>query len=224
MNIRMIALLFAKDLFLSRRMISAYLAGGIVAVALSFVPNELVAFTGFILMLTAAIGLGIQLITQLVLDERKNHNLSFVMSLPVTPIDYSISKIAVVLSTYCIPWGVMFFGTVLLIYQLPSVPDGKLMTGTIIFLELFASFSLQLATAIISESMGWTIAVMVFGNVFFNLFIVGLMRNPELAESMKSETVAWSPLMLQIIGCELAVIVLSIGLTVLLQTRKRDVV
>ena len=36
MNIRMISMLFAKDLFLSRRMISAYLIGGIVAVALAF--------------------------------------------------------------------------------------------------------------------------------------------------------------------------------------------
>ena len=224
MNIRMISMLFAKDLFLSRRMISAYLIGGIVAVALAFVPNEAVAFTGFILILTAAIGLGIQLIGQLVLDERKNHNLSFVMSLPVTPIDYSISKIAVVLLTYCIPWGVMFFGCVLLIYQMPSVPDGRIMTGTIIFLELFAAFSIQLATAIISESLGWTIGVMVFGNVFLNLFLTGMMRNPELAESMKSETVSWSPLMLQIIGCELAVIVGSIVIAVVLQTRKRDVV
>ena len=224
MNVRMISVLFAKDLFLSRRVISAYLLAGFVSIALSFLPNEAVAFTGFILILTTAIGLGMQLIAQLVLEERKNHNLSFIMSLPVTPIDYSLSKIAVVLSTYCIPWGVMYFGSVLLIYQLPWVPDGRIMTGTIIFLELFASFSVQLATAIISESMGCTIAAMVFGNVFLNLFITGMMRNPELAESMKSETVFWTPLMLQIVGIEMAIIVGVIGLAVLLQTRKRDFV
>lgn len=221
MNSQMVTLLILKDLFLSRRLLFAYFLAGLASAAIAVLPNETIAFIGFLLVVTTSIGMGMHLIGELILEERKSNTLSFVMSLPVNVTEYSIAKILVVLMTFLIPWGSMLTGFVFLIAVLPWAKDGVLGPTVLIFFELFASFALQLITAIVSESIGWTIAVMVAGNVFLNLFLIKLFSIPEISEAMKTDVFRWTPLMSQILSVELAVIVLSVVIALAIQSRKR---
>lgn len=222
MNAQMVGILFLKDLFLSRRMLFGYLLGGLVSSGIACYPNESIAFVGFLLVVTVSIGMGMHMIGELILEERKSHTLSFVMSLPVNITEYSIAKIAVVLITYAIPWGSMLLGTIFLIVVLPWAKGGTLAPCVIIFLELFVAFAIQLVTAVVSESIGWTIGVMVAGNVFFNVFIFKLMRLPEIAESIKEDAYVWTPLMLQIVAIEVVAIIVSVIIALAIQSRKRN--
>jgi ABC-2 type transport system permease protein len=224
MNSKELSILILKDLFLSRRVLFAYLMGAIASILVATYPQPTVSFIGFILAMTVGIAMGIHLIGELVLDERKSQTLSFVMSLPITAVEYAIAKISVVLVTYLIPWSVLIVGTLTLTLLIPSAKDGSIPPVVTIFLLLLTSFSLQLVVAVVSESIGATIGVMVAGNVFFNLFLMQLFKVPDIAEVVKTDVIIWSPLIIKIIAVELAVVAVSIVVALLFQMRKRSFV
>lgn len=222
MNLQAIRILFLKDLFLSRRHLFAYFAGGLVASALVCVPNATLSFVGFILVVTVAIAAGIHMIGTLLLAETTDQTRLFVMSLPVSLLDYSIGKISVVLTTYLIPWTAMF--TSLMIVTVVSGKQGNAAVLPTIFLFLLAGFMLQLVTAVISESVGWTICVMVGCNVGLNVFLMQLFANPEVSELSKSNVLTWPGVVLLTISVELLIIAVTLVMAFLFQTRKRDLI
>ncbi len=222
MNLQAIRILFLKDLFLSRRQLFAYFAAGMAATALACVPNATLTFVGFILVITVAIAAGIHLIGTLMLSETTDQTRLFVMSLPISLLDYSISKISVVLTTYLIPWASMFAGLVIATFVLGK--QGNVAVLPAIFFFLLCSFMLQLVTAVITESVGWTICVMVGGNVCLNVFMMKLFGNAEVLEVVKSDVLTWPSYVLQIISVELLVFVVALVTAFLFQTRKRDLV
>jgi hypothetical protein len=224
MNANSIGILFLKDLYLSRRPLFAYFAAAIACSAISVVPQPTLAFVGFVLVLTVAIGSGMHLLGELLLSEGNDQTRTFILSLPVSLLDYSIAKIAVVMTTFLIPWLTMFACSVVLTAVLPWGKSGAIPVLVVIFLELLAAFTLQLVTAVISESTGWTVCVMVACNVFLNLFLMSLFQATEVAESMKSDVLTFSPPLIQIMWIEIGVIVVALAAALALQTRKRDLV
>jgi ABC-2 type transport system permease protein len=224
MNTHTIGILFLKDLYLSRRPLFAYFAAGIACSALSVVPQPTVAIAGFILILTVAIGSGMHLLGELLISEGNDQTRTFILSLPVSMLDYSIAKIAVVLTAFLIPWCTMLACSIVLTSVLPWGKAGAIPVLVVVFLELFAAFTLQLVTAVITESVGWTVCVMVACNVFLNLFLMSLFQASQVSEMMKSNVPTLGPLIMQIMGIEVAVIVAALAVTVALQTRQRDLV
>lgn len=224
MNWQAVQILFLKDLFLSRRPLFSYFAAGLASSAIACVPVSSVAFIGFILVMTVAIASGIHLIGTLLLSESTDQTRVFVMSLPVSLLDYSIAKISVVLLTYLIPWSAMFACTMICTAILPWASRGSIAVLPAIFLFLLGSFMVQLVTAVITESVGFTIAVMVAGNVLLNVFMMQYFAIPEIMEANKSDIISWPPVLYPILGSELAVVALTLVLSYLFQTRKRDLI
>jgi ABC-2 type transport system permease protein len=221
-NLAAIRILFLKDLFLSRRHLFAYFAGGLAASAIVCYPDKTLSFVGFLLVVTVAIAAGIHLIGSLLLAEMTDQTRLFIMSLPVSLLDYSIGKISVVLTTYLIPWTSMF--ACLVIATFVAGKQGNVVVLPAIFFFLLCGFLLQLVTAVISESVGWTICVMVGCNVLLNVFFLKLFADEEVVEAVKSDVLIWPTLVLQIIGFELMFIVVALAVAIVFQTRKRDLV
>lgn len=224
MNFAAIRILFLKDLYLSRRYLFAYLAAAVVAAGLACVPNETVTFIGFILMLTVAIAAGMHLIGMLLLGESTDQTKLFVMSMPVSLLDYAIGKIAVVLTTYLIPWSAMFAFVGICTFVVPGAKQGAFVALPAIFFFLLSAFTLQLAVAVVSESVGATICVMVGCNVCLNLFLMKLFALPEVSAISQSDVLTWPTVVLQILSIEALVFVCCLSLAFLFQTRKRDLV
>lgn len=222
MSLKMIRILFLKDLYISRWILFAYLVGGLASCALGTVPN--MSFLSLVLIVTTAVGSGMYLLGDLLIGEGSENTRSFIMSLPVSLRDYSFAKISVVLTVFVIPWVLMLAFSVIMIAVLPTGKLGAIALTVVIFLELLAAFTVQLVAAAISESIGWTIAVMVGCNVFFNVFWMALMSRTEVAESAKSEVLNWPPLLVQVASIELLVIVVAIGIALIFQSRERDLV
>lgn len=222
MNLQAIRILFLKDLFLSRRYLFAYFVGGLAASAIACLPQPTFSFVGFILVITVAIAAGIHLIGTLLLSESIDQTRLFIMSLPISLLDYSIGKMAVVLTTYLIPWATMF--ACLVIATVVMGKQGSLVALPAIFFFLLGGFALQLVTAVISESVGWTICVMVGCNVCLNILIMKLFQDPEVAAVMKSDVLTWPNIVLQIVAVEATTVVLAVVVAFLFQTRKRDLV
>ena len=222
MNTQAIRILFLKDLFLSRRQLFGYFAAGMAASAIACIPNSTFSFIGFILVITVAIASGIHLIGTLMLAETTDQTRMFVMSLPVSLLEYSISKISVVLTTYLIPWTAMF--AFLIIATFVMGKPGNVAVLPTIFFFLFGTFTLQLVTAVISESVGFTISVMVGCNVLLNVFMLKLFAIPEISAASKSDILTWPSIVIQIVAVELLIIVLALAMAFLFQSRKRDLV
>ena len=174
MNTQAIQILFLKDLFLSRWPLFGYLVGGLLSAMVTCLPGESAGFIGFILIVTVTIAAGIHLIGVLLLAESVDMTRTFVMSLPVSLLDYSIAKISVVLVAFLIPWLGMLASLTVLNYVMPEAKPGVLAFLILLFLFMLAGFCLQLVTAVVTESVGWTIVVVVLGNVLFNLFAKSL--------------------------------------------------
>lgn len=224
MNTQAIRILFLKDLFLSRKPLFAYLVGGLICASVACTPNETFSFIGFILVITIAIAAGLQLIGTLLLGESIDQTRLFIMSLPVSLLDYSIAKIAVVLTTYLIPWCSMLTLFTILSLVVPGAKPGAVAVVPLIFCFMLAGFTLQLMTAVVTESLGWTIVIVVAGNVLLNVFLKQIFENPVISAAAKSDSVTWPLVVQQILVVEIMVVVVAVAIALYMQTRKRDLV
>jgi ABC-2 type transport system permease protein len=224
MNTQAIQILFLKDLFLSRWPLFGYLVGGLLSVVVACLPGESAGFIGFILMITMTIAAGIHLIAVLLLAESVDMTRTFVMSLPVSLLDYSIAKISVVLVAFLIPWLGMLASLTVLNFVVPGAKPGVLAFLAPMFIFMLAGFCLQLVTAIVTESVGWTIVVVVLGNLLLNLFLKSLWEHPVISALHKSEVLLWPPVVLEIMAVEAIVILVALGLAFLFQIRRRDLI
>ena len=146
------------------------------SVLMTCLPYKALSDIGFILMITVTIATGIHMIGMLMLGDGPEHTRAFVLSLPISVLDYSMSKIAVVLCTFLIPWSVMLGVAMMGSFLLPYAKPGVVVVLPAIFCLMLCCFTLQLVSALVTDSIGWTILVMVAGNVGLNLFLTGLQR------------------------------------------------
>ena len=160
----------------------------------------------------------------LLLAESIDMTRTFVMSLPVSLLDYSIAKISVVLVAFLIPWLGMLTGLTVLNFVVPEAKTGIVAFLVLVFLFMLAGFCLQLVTAVVTESVGWTIVVVVLGNVLLNLFLKTLNEHPVISELNKSEVLSWPPIVLQIMAVQAILIVASLAFAFFWQSRQRDLV
>jgi ABC-2 type transport system permease protein len=222
MNTFMIKKLILKDWYFQRWTIAAYLAAGAVALALLATGSDAAFYAGSVLLITVLIALGIHVAMATVVQERTEHTLPFVMSLPVSIGEYTTAKILANLAIFLIPWTALTAGTFAVIAGRPWLPDGLIPFALILLMEIFAGYCLILAVALVSESQAWTVGAMVFGNLFIQGFMYYVSHIPAIAATMKGNRIIWSPPAVALLAGESATILLLLGLTFWLQSRKTD--
>jgi ABC-2 type transport system permease protein len=222
MNHAMIRRLINKDWYLNRAAISAYVAVGLLAVAALGYGTFAAFYAGSILLITVLITIGIHLIMVTVIEERREHTLAFVMSLPVSAAEYTTAKILANVVILSIAWATLFVGTIAVIAGRATLPDGLIPFATVILLYLFAGYFLILTVALISESIGWTIGAMVCVNLFLQAVMYGVSNAPGISSDMKGEAIVWRQPITGLLAAEVAAIVVMLGMTFYLQSRKTD--
>jgi len=159
-----------------------------------------------------------------VVNERKKQILPFLMSLPLSITQYTMAKTVSTVGIFLVPWLTLVVAAVSLIVGRESIPDGMIPTTIILSTLTLIGFCVIAGVALVSESEGWTMAATVVANTSYGYGWYLLVRNPVIREGMKSPVVVWSPEVLTIIAVEVAVIVVILGLTFYLQSRKKDFV
>jgi ABC-2 type transport system permease protein len=220
----MIRRLVLKDWHFMRWAIAAYLALGGVALFLVSNGGEGSFYAGSVLLFSILISLGIHLVMATVVEERAQHTLPFVMSLPISPRDYTFAKLLANLLIFLIPWTALVLGTLGVIAGRGAIQDGLIPFATILLTWILVGYCLVLAVALVSESQAWAIAAIVVTNLAFQGVLYGVSHMPSIAATMKSEVAVWSQAAVGLIAAELAAAVLLIALTFFLQSRKTDFV
>ena len=221
MNHALMMRLIAKDWYLSRVPLTLIALTGAVATGLLY-SGKTAGLVGLISALIALVFLSILIPQLTVVNERKQGNLAFVMSLPISPAEYTMSKVLGNLSAFVLLWAAIV-GAVLGTIAFTTGAGGVVPLGVIAALAPFVSFCLLLSVAIVTESELLAMVTMGATNVAYSFWWF-LFRLPGFAENLKSPVPIWSNTILTIISGQIAVIVLALVLTFYLQSRKTDFV
>jgi ABC-2 type transport system permease protein len=234
MNTRVTVRLIAKDLSLMKLPIAAYAAVALIGLGLAASPSTRSA--GITLALNVLIGVSFHVMLQPVLGERERKTLAFVMSLPVTPKDAAAAKLLSAFLLFLIPGTVAATALVFLspvdVFHTMAASDRSVLSHVFGWMGYYGLvlgawllfFSVVLAAAIVTESIGWTIAVLtglifVFGNVVLQVA-------PKLVWAGRTirALARGGPALPVTLGAEVCGIALVVAVTLALQGRKTSFV
>jgi ABC-2 type transport system permease protein len=223
MNIAMVGRLIWKDWYLNKAGILASLIGGMATLALiAAMHNSQVALImGMIVLVTILIGMGAVVMLSAA-SERRQMTLPFVMSLPISYWDYTISKIAGGLLIFFALWVPLVVAMVATILLTPGIPHGLIPFVLIMAVEILMTTCLITVIAVTTESHAWTVASAQVGGLSLNAIGWSIVRLPQIGGWMRSPTVRWSGTATALLVAELALIVLMLGVTFLVQAQKKD--
>jgi ABC-2 type transport system permease protein len=177
---------------------------------------------GGILFLTANVAGGIFMAMLSLLTERKEQSNLFALSLPISGFKYSLTKLVSAYLSYGIPWTVLtVIGLAGYFMPYAAADRGMFVYGLVLQLFVLALFSFVLAWLFIVSSEVLAGLVILISNIFFSLFMVTL-NQPDVTNPLHSPHIVWTPFTLSAVIGELAVIALSIGLTLFALSRRRD--
>ena len=225
MNWTMVGRLIGKDWYLNRMPILCSIAGGIatLAVIAALHGSTIGIVLGVIVVVTILIGMGAMVMMSAVV-ERRQQTLPFVMSLPISFREYTTAKIVGGLLIFLVLWGAILVDIVATILLAPGFPHGLIPFVTIMCVEILMTTCLVITVAVTTESQAWTIGATQVGALGVNGIGWWIVRFPAIGGAMKAATVQWSGTATALVTAELAAIVLMIGFTFFIQSRKKDFV
>ena len=219
LNLPLVRLLIIKDWQLFQTQLAAYVLTGIVALTLIGTPHAWAFYLGSLLLIVVLVAVAAFSIATSLLVERKEQTLAFVMSLPISPLDFTVAKLAGNLLTFGVPYLLILAGTLAVILYTP-LPDGLLVFTVLMFGHILLAYSLSLAVAMQVQSEGWNTFVMIASMVMINPFIMLLGQIDSIATVARGQHIAWSATALAILAGQLLGSVALIGFTAWWQGRK----
>lgn len=224
MNIPMIKKLVLKDFYFARLALVLYLAGAAAAIAMMLSGSSVLIMVGGIGIVASIMSFGIFLVFATVINERKHGTLPFVMSLPISYKEFTAAKVTANVVAFFVPWIMLALVMLFLIGAGNQYPNGIIPFFWILQLELFVGYLVILAVAIITESEGWTVAVMAAVNTAFSIVFLLVNKVGAIKDTMSGPEAVWSVEALAIIGGEIGLIALIIALVFFFQSRKTSFV
>jgi ABC-2 type transport system permease protein len=220
LNLPMIRLLVAKDWMLFEKQLAAYVAGGIVGLCLLGLATSWSFYLGSLLLIIVVVAAACFAISTSLLVERKEQTLAFVMSLPVSPLDFYLAKLAGNLVTFGVPFVALTLGCIATVWFTP-LPDGLVLLCLLVFGHVMLAHAVSLSVAMAVESEGWNTFVMIASMVMVNPFIMLLGQIPAIKDSFGGEVVVWSAPAVGILATQVVLSVAVLCVTGWVHCRKR---
>lgn len=218
-NVSMIKKLILKDWHLNQKIIAMYMAGSILALSVISL-GEAQFYMASVLLICMLIGLGNHQIAITIINERKEQTLPFIMSLPISPLDYAIAKLIANMTLFIIPWILIVAG-LLAVLITTELPNG-LIPYSIIFCTFFlVNYVITWAVGMAFESEGVIIFVMVFLNCLTSPFMYVLGKTPAVMNNIQGKEALWNTTSAGILVTEIVLAVIVMLIALFLQTRKK---
>ncbi len=221
LNLPVIKLLVAKDWRLFQKQLAVCVLAGIVALCLIGMAKNWSFYLGSLMLMIVLIMAACLSISTSLLVERKEQTLAFVMSLPVTPLDYYLAKLIGNLVTFFVPFLVMLAGTVFVIFYTP-VPDGLIVLSLLIFGHVLVAYAIGLSVAMVVESEGWNLFAMIGSMVLINPFIMGVGQLSVIKDFVETDTIVFGPVVTSILVAQVVVTVAVLTVTGWVNGRKKS--
>lgn len=215
--------LILKDWQLQRRTIILSAIAGVAALALLLVGGQTPIVVGAVLFFVSMIFCACLLPMQNIVNEIKKQTLPFVMSLPVSSARYGVAKLVSTAGMFVLLWLALLGVALYMILGRHTLPNGAIPTTMILMGLPLIGFCLIAGTALVSESEGWTTAALAVANSSYGLTWYLLVSHvPSLPQTWGGPVAVWSPAAVKILIVEFAIILVTLGVTLYLQSRKRN--
>jgi hypothetical protein len=215
--------LVLKDWRLQRRTIVFTMLAGAAALAILLIGGQTPVVIGTVFFFVSMVFCASLLPMQNIVNERKKQTLPFVMSLPVSSARYGAAKIVSTVGMFMALWLTLIGAALYTILSRHTLPNGAIPAGLVIMNFPLIGFCLITGTALVGESEGWgTAAMAVVNSSYWLVWYLLVSHVPSLTQTWGGAVAVWSPAVLKILGVEFAAIVLILGVTLYLQSRKRN--
>ena len=215
----MIKLLAIKDLQIYQKPLAGFVVGMILALGLIGTGKSWPFAAGSLLLLVLLVTISSFSIQATLIGERKEQTLPFIMSLPVSPMDYYWGKLLGTLAIYLVPFTLVAVGSVGLVLATP-LPDGLLVFFVLVLSFLLMCFCVHLCVAIAVTSEAWIVFTMMALMTLVGPYIYGLVRFTSIRAHLNTNTIAWDGTTLGLLGAQVAVIAIVLGVTSWAHARK----
>ncbi len=219
LNYPVIKLLVIKDWQLFQKQLALFVLGAIVALCLLGMARSWSFYAGSLLLIIVMVSIACFAISTSLLVERKEQTLAFVMSLPVSPLDFYAAKLAGNLTTFLVPFVLLLLGTLTVVVFTP-LPNGLLVYSLLIFGHIWLAYCVSLSVAMAVESEGWNTFAMIASMVMINPFIMGMSQIPAIADSISVDAISWSLPAVTILTTQLLVGLAALGFSGWVHCRK----
>ncbi len=216
----MIKKLIAKDWRLFSWIPLIYLLGGLVASFVLSINNKTAFYVGFVLILSLFATIGAHLIFASVVHEKKNQNLPFIFSLPVSFLDYSLGKLFANLTMTLFFWVAMYLMMASAIFTSPNLPNGLFVMATIITVYMYLLYMIILSVAMITESEAITIFIMGISHVSISIFLFAVSQLEGIRPFIENASPVWNSTTFTVIAGMKLLIVGLIATIYFLQGKK----
>ena len=213
--------LIRKDWELNRVALGAGIVLGILAIGITCFGGTVLVVIGVVCFYSVMGVLGSTL-PKNIYDERKNQTMTFIMSLPVSAIEYTIAKMISTIGIFLVFWLTLVGVAATMILTRKEIPDGLIPLMLVLSSLILLGFVLICSVGMVQENESWVIATVILVNVSYSLGWYLLIRIPEIGRDAFHPKIVWNPILVTTLGVEFTLIALLLGLTLLLQARKRD--
>jgi ABC-type transport system involved in multi-copper enzyme maturation permease subunit len=214
--------LVVKDLQLARPLLVGSFVVGLASLAV--LPWSRVAFyVGSIALMVTLVLMNVLLVSASLINERKDKTRLFVLSLPVSTMQYNVAKLLSSLIAYVVPAAVLT-GLAVLLFALTPLPNGFIPFTVAMSVHCLLYFCCYLAFALVSDSPGWMTTVIVAGNVSLTFVIQGLIMRPSVGPNLGGEVAVWSADVIGLIAVELVLCAAALAASFAVYSRKTEFV
>jgi hypothetical protein len=145
------------------------------------------------------------------------------MSLPVSSSRYGIAKLLSTVGMFLVPWLTLIVAGLYMILGRHVLPNGVIPVMLILANLPFIGFCLITGATLVADSEGWgNVAVAVTNSSYWLVWYLLVSHVPSLPRNWTSPVAIWDPAVVKILVVEFAIIVLILGFTLYVQSRKRN--
>jgi ABC-2 type transport system permease protein len=220
MNASIVPQLIKKDLQLMKVPALCWWFGGLASVALMITPGAFLF--GMILFVTCLAGSGMHAVTQTVVEERREHSLPFIMSLPITVREYTLAKMVANLGMFSAIWVTLSAVSLVIFLGSEGLPNGSLPFRVIVLVGIFLAYTIVLAASLVTQSIGGAITSIVGANIVTQLFLWWVADLEGIKTVIEGDVAVWNGTAVTVLVSQLTAIVALLAATYALQVRKTD--
>ena len=223
MNSLMIKKLIQKDWHMSRFNVYGCLTIGYIGLISYLLGGFYGVYLGAVALDIAVVMLMFFHVFAIVIFERKDQTLPFIMSLPVSNLEYTMAKTLSGVGSYFLAWLLLYVSAIAVLLLRIDLNGSVLIPYfTMLYSGVLMFYCIGFAVAMVSESEPAANIVLAIGNVVIQVSIGLGMTFEGYRESVRSPTILWNFPVLTTLSIELVVIVLCIAAMFFLQLRKKD--
>ena len=229
MSATIIPQLVKKDFMLTRTMIGVFCLvslAGVVAISLLFgrLPEWALVNLAFLLLMSPAATCGMVLLMVTVVFEKEKSTQAFIMSLPVTPRQFTIAKLVINLGVFGVFWLVISGIAFYFAFGRGFFPAGTIPFVVMVLLGAFVAYAGILSVSLWRQSLGLTVLAIAVFEMGTSAYLWVIVYLDPIARFIHGPEMVWNSTAIGIVVIQALAAVAMLSAALIHQSRKRDFV